>query len=195
MLREVQNGQSTSARWAFQLSRKPDAGRPAGDQAIRRCAGRRHGCRGQACEGREHVAVAVAGKPAAAVLVGRCWISGAASSTASRRRRVGREPRGDRRFKDEAWSHSPFYELLKQSYLLGSKQLTDFVDQAQVDDKSKLQLRFYARQFIDAMSPSNFPATNPEVIRTAIQTRSAESGGRDAEPDRGFAEGAHHAGG
>src|SRR4051794_23673047 len=44
--------------------------------------------------------------------------------------------RGDRRFKDDAWSHSPFYELLKQSYLLGSKQLTDLVDQAQVDDKS-----------------------------------------------------------
>ena len=49
--------------------------------------------------------------------------------------------------------------------------MADFVDQAQVDDKSKLQLRFYARQFIDAMSPSNFPATNPDVIRTAIQTR------------------------
>jgi len=84
----------------------------------------------------------------------------------------GRKPRGDRRFKDDAWSHSPFYEMLKQSYLLGSKQLTELVDQAQVDDKSKLQLRFYARQFIDAMSPSNFPATNPEVIRSAIQTRS-----------------------
>ncbi len=81
-------------------------------------------------------------------------------------------PRGDRRFKDEAWSQSPFYDLLKQSYLLNSKQLTDFVDQADVDDRSKLQLRFYARQFIDAMSPSNFPATNPEIIRTAIQTRS-----------------------
>jgi polyhydroxyalkanoate synthase len=87
---------------------------------------------------------------------------GAASSAKAR----------DRRFKDEAWSHSPFYDLLKQSYLLGSKQLTELVDQAQVDDKAKLQLRFYARQFIDAMSPSNFPATNPEVIRSAIQTRS-----------------------
>jgi polyhydroxyalkanoate synthase len=85
---------------------------------------------------------------------------------------ASKAPRGDRRFKDEAWSHSPFYELLKQSYLLGSKQLTDLVDQAHVDDKAKLQLRFYARQFIDAMSPSNFPATNPEVIRSAIQTRS-----------------------
>jgi len=79
----------------------------------------------------------------------------------------------DRRFSDTAWQETPYYDLLKQSYLLGSKQLKDLVDQAQVDDKSKLQLRFYARQFIDAMSPSNFPATNPDVIRTAIQTRSA----------------------
>ena len=79
----------------------------------------------------------------------------------------------DRRFKDEAWQHSPYYALLKQSYLTASKQMAEIVDQAQVDDKSKLQLRFYARQFIDAISPTNFPATNPEVIRTAIRTRSA----------------------
>jgi polyhydroxyalkanoate synthase len=87
---------------------------------------------------------------------------------------TGAQPsRRDRRFQDEAWNHSPYYELIKQSYLMTSKQLTELVDQAQVDDKLKLQLRFYARQFIDAMSPANFPATNPEVIRTAIQTRSA----------------------
>ena len=81
--------------------------------------------------------------------------------------------RGDNRFKDDAWQETPYYDLLKQSYLLASKQLSEFVDHAQVDEKTKLQLRFHARQFIDAMSPSNFPATNPEVIRMAIQTRSA----------------------
>jgi len=81
--------------------------------------------------------------------------------------------KGDKRFKDDAWSEQPYYELLKQSYLLGSRQLHEFVDRAQVDDRTKLQLRFYARQFIDAMSPANFPATNPEVIRKAIETRSA----------------------
>jgi polyhydroxyalkanoate synthase subunit PhaC len=81
--------------------------------------------------------------------------------------------RGDKRFKDDAWQQSPYYDLLKQSYLHTSKQLSDLIDQAQVDDKSRLQLRFYARQFIDAMSPSNFPATNPDVIRTAIQTRAS----------------------
>jgi polyhydroxyalkanoate synthase len=79
----------------------------------------------------------------------------------------------DKRFEDDAWKEQPYYELLKQSYLLGSRQLHEFVDRAQVDDRTKLQLRFYARQYIDAMSPSNFPATNPEVIRKAIETRSA----------------------
>jgi polyhydroxyalkanoate synthase subunit PhaC len=81
--------------------------------------------------------------------------------------------KGDKRFKDASWREQPYYDLLKQTYLLGSRQLHEFVDRAQVDDKTKLQLRFYARQFIDAMSPSNFPATNPEVIRKAIETRSA----------------------
>jgi len=86
---------------------------------------------------------------------------------------AGTQPPRDRRFQDEAWQHSPYYDLIKHSYLMASKQLAEIVDQAHVDDKSKLQLRFYARQFIDAMSPANFPATNPEVIRTAIRTRSA----------------------
>jgi polyhydroxyalkanoate synthase len=52
---------------------------------------------------------------------------------------------GDKRFKDESWREQPYYDLLKQSYLLGSRQLHEFVDRAQVDDKTKLQLRFYAR--------------------------------------------------
>lgn len=81
--------------------------------------------------------------------------------------------KSDKRFKDASWREQPYYDLLKQTYLLGSRQLHEFVDRAQVDDKTRLQLRFYARQFIDAMSPSNFPATNPEVIRKAIETRSA----------------------
>jgi len=97
------------------------------------------------------------------------WKGALGNASATGARRSGR----DRRFQDEAWNHSPYYQLIKKSYLMTSKQLAEFVDQAPVDEKSKLQLRFYARQFIDAMSPSNFPATNPEVIRTAIRTRSA----------------------
>src|SRR5262245_41957898 len=51
-----------------------------------------------------------------------------------------RTSRGDRRFKDDAWNQSPYYDMLKQSYLSNSKQLAEFVDQAQIDDRSKLQL-------------------------------------------------------
>src|SRR3954452_10111814 len=78
----------------------------------------------------------------------------------------------DKRFRDEAWEEQPFFDLLKQSYLINAKFLRDFVDQADVDARTKMQLRFYARQYADAMSPANFPATNPEVIKTAIETRS-----------------------
>jgi polyhydroxyalkanoate synthase len=81
--------------------------------------------------------------------------------------------KGDRRFRDASWREQPYYDLLKQTYLLGSRHLHELVNMARTDDRTKLQLRFYARQFIDAMSPSNFPATNPEVIRKAIETRSA----------------------
>ena len=51
---------------------------------------------------------------------------------------AGSQPsRRDRRFQDEAWSQSPYYNLIKQSYLVTSKQLADLVDQAQVDEKIK----------------------------------------------------------
>ncbi|QIG94221.1 PHA/PHB synthase family protein [Bradyrhizobium sp. 6(2017)] len=81
--------------------------------------------------------------------------------------------KGDKRFKDSSWREQPYYDLLKQTYLLSSRHLLEFVDNAQVDDRTRLQLRFYARQLVDAISPSNFPATNPEVIRKPIETRSA----------------------
>ena len=77
----------------------------------------------------------------------------------------------DKRFSDKAWRDEPIYDMLKQSYLIGCKYLHDFVEEAQVDQKTKLRLRFYARQLADAMSPSNYAATNPEVLRIAVETR------------------------
>ncbi|MBV8850811.1 MAG: hypothetical protein JOZ16_14645, partial [Methylobacteriaceae bacterium] len=78
----------------------------------------------------------------------------------------------DKRFRDEAWEEQPFFDVLKQSYLINTKFLRDFVDNADVDERTKMQLRFYARQYADALSPANFPATNPEVIKKAIETKS-----------------------
>ena len=103
----------------------------------------------------------------------RFWNAAFIASISGGKRAAVQPARGDKRFKDDAWQDTPFYDLLKQSYLLASTQLHELVDHAQVDDRTRLQLRFHARQFIDAMSSSNFPATNPEVIRKAIETRSA----------------------
>ncbi|HEX3636422.1 MAG TPA: class I poly(R)-hydroxyalkanoic acid synthase [Paraburkholderia sp.] len=79
--------------------------------------------------------------------------------------------RGDRRFSAEAWRENPWYSVLKQTYLLNSRLLNDMIEAAGVGEKDKHKLRFYARQFIDSMSPANFAATNPEAMKTAIETQ------------------------
>ena len=56
---------------------------------------------------------------------------------------VATEPaRGDKRFKDDAWQDTPYYDLLKQSYLLASKQLSEFVDRAQVTTRPSYSFDF-----------------------------------------------------
>jgi polyhydroxyalkanoate synthase subunit PhaC len=79
--------------------------------------------------------------------------------------------RGDRRFSAEEWRENPAYSLLKQSYLLNSRLLTDVVEAADLDDKAKHKLRFYTRQFVDAMSPANFAAMNPDVLKAALESK------------------------
>lgn len=79
--------------------------------------------------------------------------------------------RKDRRFADPAWTQHPFYDLIRQSYLLMSDymmQLTDAVDG--IDPRQKAKLRFATSGMIDAMSPSNFPMTNPTVVEKTIQS-------------------------
>lgn len=80
-------------------------------------------------------------------------------------------PDRDRRFKDAAWSENVIFDFLKQSYVLTSDWLRHLVHEVEgVDDKTRAKLEFYTRQFTDAMAPSNFAFTNPEVIRKTIET-------------------------
>ncbi|MFT5391332.1 MAG: polyhydroxyalkanoate synthase, partial [Gammaproteobacteria bacterium] len=77
----------------------------------------------------------------------------------------------DRRFRDEAWQENPLFDFIKQSYLLTSKFMTDALPEAESgDDKRSAQLNFHTQQFIDAMSPSNFAATNPAVLRETVSS-------------------------
>lgn len=77
---------------------------------------------------------------------------------------------GDRRFKGEEWQQ-PYFSFLAQSYLLNARLLTDLVDNAQLDPQAKKKLAFAARQYIDALSPANFPWTNPEALKLAAETQ------------------------
>ena len=79
-------------------------------------------------------------------------------------------PRGDRRFNATEWRDNSLYSLLKQSYLLNARYCTDFVEALDMDEKEKHRLRFFTRQLVEAMSPTNFVATNPDVIKLATET-------------------------
>ncbi|KTW13844.1 PHA/PHB synthase family protein [Sphingomonas sanguinis] len=80
-------------------------------------------------------------------------------------------PKPDRRFKAEQWQ-SPLFDWIRQSYQVISDHMLRGVDALEgVDPKQKEQIRFAAQGFIDAMSPTNFPATNPEVLDKIVETR------------------------
>lgn len=84
-------------------------------------------------------------------------------------------PSGDRRFKDDAWRENEIFDFIKQSYLLSARFVQDVVKRVDgLDPKTAQKVDFYSRQFIDAMSPSNFLLTNPEVLR-----KTAETGGEN----------------
>lgn len=79
---------------------------------------------------------------------------------------------GDRRFKAPEWSESPVFGYIYQSYLLNSQLLFRLVEEADLEDEhAREKLRFAARQYVDAMAPSNFAATNPEFIKLAVETK------------------------
>ena len=78
----------------------------------------------------------------------------------------------DRRFQAPEWRENPVFDWIRQSYLLIADHILRGVDALEgVEPKQKEQLRFAAKNFVDAMSPTNFPATNPEVIQKTIETR------------------------
>lgn len=80
--------------------------------------------------------------------------------------------RGDRRFKDPAWSENILFDFVKQSYLLASRFLLQTVSEAEgLDPKTRQKVEFYTRQFVDALAPTNFVLTNPEVLKATLETR------------------------
>lgn len=80
--------------------------------------------------------------------------------------------KGDKRFLAAEWNDAPHYfDFIKQNYLLFSKLATEIIDGVEIDDRTKRKLNFYTKHYIDALSPSNFIATNPEAIKLAQETK------------------------
>ncbi|WP_137125316.1 alpha/beta hydrolase [Roseomonas sp. HF4] len=98
------------------------------------------------------------------------------------RRMMGDEPtpviaedQKDRRFKDDAWRDHEVFDFIRQSYLLSARYFRHVVEGTEgLEGKTAQKVDFYTRQFVDAMSPTNFLMTNPEVLR-----RTAETGGEN----------------
>jgi len=80
------------------------------------------------------------------------------------------EESDDRRFSAREWRENPYYDYLRQSYLLASKYIEAMVESAPLAAPVKERARFAARQWLDAMCPANFAATNPLVLRQALDT-------------------------
>ncbi len=79
--------------------------------------------------------------------------------------------KGDKRFKAPDWQQNAIFDTLKQSYLLAATTILKSASEIEgLDEKQQHKLIFYLRQFLDAISPTNYAFTNPQIIHEIIQT-------------------------
>ncbi len=77
----------------------------------------------------------------------------------------------DKRFKSPLWEQSAYFDFIKQSYLLTSRWLESVVENTDgLDTETRQKIDFYTRQYIDAIAPTNFVLTNPDVLEETIKT-------------------------
>ena len=82
---------------------------------------------------------------------------------------------GDNRFRNADWQDQFLFDYIKQSYLIAARHMHDTVSSVEgLPKETQKKVNFYTRQYIDALSPSNFALTNPQVLRETLQ-----SGGRN----------------
>ena len=79
--------------------------------------------------------------------------------------------KSDRRFKDPQWDEHFIFDYIKQSYLIAARHLHHAVSKVEgLDEATEKKIDFYTRQYIDALAPTNFALTNPEVLRETAAT-------------------------
>jgi polyhydroxyalkanoate synthase len=101
---------------------------------------------------------------------------------------VATPARGDRRFNDKDWQENTLFDFLKQFYLISVRWSQELVKNAEgIDDHTRHKAKFYVEQIANAMSPSNFAFTNPEVLRATLASNGANlvEGLKNLERDLG----------
>src|SRR3954462_12942126 len=82
---------------------------------------------------------------------------------------VAEPAKGDARFKDEDWSSNFLFDHIKQAYLIGARHIQQAVANAPaLPPASEKKVAFFTRQYVDALAPSNFLLTNPQVLRETL---------------------------
>lgn len=77
----------------------------------------------------------------------------------------------DRRFANPMWQQHPYFNFVKQQYLMNAEAITQAVEDVEdMEPCEKQRLRYFSRQIIDMMSPTNFLATNPDALQRAVDT-------------------------
>ncbi len=98
------------------------------------------------------------------------WTSTLRRATGEAAPEVAPADPSDKRFADPEWRSNPFFDFLRQAYSLTTNWANDLVARADgVDAETKDRAKFYLRQIAGAVSPSNFPATNPVLLRTTLR--------------------------
>ena len=84
---------------------------------------------------------------------------------------VAEPAKGDNRFRDAGWQDQFLFDYIKQSYLIAARHMHDAVSSVEgLPEETQKKVNFYTRQYIDALSPSNFALTNPQVLRETLQS-------------------------
>jgi len=93
------------------------------------------------------------------------------SGSAASVKTSGKPALKDRRFAASEWAANPAASYMAQMYLLNARTLMQMAESVQGDPKTKARIRFAVQQWVDAASPSNYLATNPEALQRALQTK------------------------
>lgn len=99
------------------------------------------------------------------------WTSALRRASGKEAPPVAEPERADRRFADEAWREHPMFDFVMQAYLFTTRWAERLVEEADsLDDHTRHKARFYVRQIANALSPSNFVLTNPELLRETLDS-------------------------